>query len=325
MLMREIGKTGVMASAVGFGTWAVGGGIIWGERDDDLAVRAIHEALDAGINLIDTAPVYGFGHSEEVVGRALKGRRDKVIVTTKCGLTWEGDQGSFFYSREGYTVLKNLSRAEVIRGCEESLRRLQTDYIDVFMTHWQSIPPFVTPISETMDALLQLKKEGKIRAIGASNVSVDQLKEYMSLGEVALVQEKYSMLDRRIEEEIMPFCEESGISIQAYSPLEQGILTGRFTMDTVLSENDVRNRSDHYKPENRQRIIGMLEGWRPLCEKYRCSMSSLVIAWTAAQSERFIVLCGSRKPEHARDNVQGGNIALDWEDLEKMRGDLLKI
>ncbi len=322
MIVRQIGHSGIYASVLALGTWAIGGDAAWGRQDDGISIRAIHEGLDKGINLIDTAPAYGFGHSERVVGEALKGRRDKVILSTKCGLVWDGLGGSKHLERDGKIVCKNLSKEAILRGAEESLRNLQTDYIDIFITHWQSAPPYLTPVSETMEALLALKKEGKIRAIGVSNVSCAQVEEYLSCGDIALVQQKYSMLDRKVEEELLPLCEKKDLTFQAYSPLEQGLLTGNIGRDTVLPEEDVRRRSIWYQPQNREKVISMLEGFGPLCEKYGCSLSNLVIAWMAAQGGKINILCGARKPAHVLENVKGGEIELDGQDVLNMRRDI---
>ena len=242
MIYREIGKTGIRASVLSLGTWSAGGDAVWGSADDDISVRALEEGLDPGINLIDTAPAYGFGRSERIVGRVLRGRkRQDVIVATKCGLVFD-EEGSLLAHRDGRTVNRNLSKKAVMKGAEESLRNLGTDYIDIYITHWQSVPPFYTPISETMEALLRLKEEGKIRAIGVSNVTTEQVSGYLACGEIALVQQRYSMLDRAAEDTLLRQCREKGLTFQAYSPLEHGLLTGKTARDFVPREGDVRSK-----------------------------------------------------------------------------------
>jgi len=319
MQKREIGNSGIMASVVGLGTWAIGGGTWWGESDDRLSVAAIQAALDSGINLIDTAPVYGWGRSEEVVGRALKGRREQAVIATKCGLWWHDRRGPLFFELEGHQV-RRLLRPETIRKeIEDSLRRLATDYIDLYQTHWQSTEPELDPISETMECLMQLKAEGKILAIGASNVDLVQIEEYQAAGVLDAIQPRYSMLDRAIEDELLLFCRAQGIATLVYSPLEQGLLTGTIGMDRGFTEGEYRNSIPWFKPANRRRVLDLLAGWGDLTAKYDCSLAQLVIAWTVAQPGITIALCGARKPEHSRQNARGGEIVLEPGDLARMR------
>ncbi len=327
MFYREIGKTGMSASVVSLGTWAAGGDSAWGGiHDDATAIEAIIAGIDHGINLIDTAPAYGLGHSERLVGKAIKGRRQEVLISTKCGLRWDTEEGSFLVARDGVRVVRNLSKKSVKLEAEASLKNLETDYIDLYITHWQSVEPFAFPISETMEGLMELKKEGKIRAIGIANATPEQVNEYLKYGRIDLVQERYSMLTREnVEKNMLPVCRENNITLQAYMPLEQGLLTGKTTMDMIISSTDVRNKISWYVPENRIKVIDMLEGWKPLCEKYQCEISHLVIAWTFAQSEAINVLCGGRKPNHVIENSKAGNLSIEKEDLMKMNADIEKV
>jgi methylglyoxal reductase len=320
--MRKIGTTGIEASVVALGAWAIGGGPWWGESDDRQSIGAIHAALDAGVNLIDTAPVYGWGRSEEVVGRAIQGRRDKVVLATKCGLWWHDTRGPLFFQLEGRSVRRYLRPETIRKEVEDSLRRLGTDYIDLYQTHWQSPEPASDPIADTMACLLQLKEQGKIRAIGASNVDVSQIREYQAVGMLDAVQPRYSMLDRGSEEELLPYCREQNISTLVYSPLEQGLLTGAITMDRTFFPGEYRNNIPWFEPANRRRVLDMLERWRPLTEKYRCTLAQMVIAWTVAQPGVTYALCGARKPEHSRANAAGGTLVLDAEDIGAMRRDV---
>lgn len=326
MIYKELGKSGIKVSVVTMGTWSMGGDPQWGERNDAAAIAAIQAGLDHGINYIDTALTYGLGHSERIVGQAIRGRRSEVVLQTKCGLSADTDtqEGTFHFERyDGVKLLRNLSRKAIRKNAEESLKNLGTDYIDMYMTHWQSVEPFFIPISETMDTLLELKKEGKIRAIGVSNVTPAHVEEYLKYGRIDLIQEKYSMLDREnVEKSLMPIAERHQMTLQAYSPLEQGLLTGRVSMDTVLPAGDVRNRNAWYKPENRIRAVRMLDGWKPLSDKYQCSLTDLVIAWTLAQSFTMNVLTGGRKPQHVIENAAGGSLALDRADVLRMTQDI---
>lgn len=319
MQYREIGKSGIEASALGLGTWAIGGGPWWGESDDAESIQTIQRAIDEGITLIDTAPGYGFGRSEEVVGKAIRGRRDKVVLSTKCGLWWGDEKGSFKFELDGTRVNVSLHPETIQKELEDSLSRLQTDYIDLYHTHWPSVEPDKTPIAETVACLLEMKAQGKIRAIAASNVSMDEAEEYLSLNALDALQMRYSMVDRKLEMDFIPFCLENHVSILAYSPLEQGLLTGKFGMDRTFTETEYRNKLPWFKPANRKRVLEMLEGWKDLLEKYRCSAAQLVIAWTMSQPGCTHVLCGARHIGQVEENAGAAALSLADEDLQRMR------
>lgn len=319
MQTMKIGHSDLEVSKIALGTWAIGGGSWWGTNDDDESIKTIRTALDKGINLIDTAPVYGFGHSEEVVGKAIKPVRDQVVLSTKCGLMFDRTVGSYYFSRDGFDVYKNLTKQAIIDSVDQSLKRLGTDYIDILFTHWQSVEPFIVPIEETMEALMALKKAGKIRAIGGSNMSAWHIEEYVRYGELDIIQEKYSLIDRRIEKEILPAAEKYGVTFQAYSPLEQGLLTGKIRKDYVPELGSSRDGKKWYKQENLSKIVDGVDSWLPLCDKYGCTLGNLAIAWVAAQSNNMNVLCGARKLEQIEENALAGNITLETEDVALMR------
>ena len=197
MQYRTLGKTNISASAVALGTWAIGGGPWWGDSDDNQSVKAIQAAIDAGVTLIDTAPAYGFGHSEEIVGKAIKGRRDKLILSTKCGLWWKDDRGTSAFKLGDIHVKRCLLPATIREEVEISLSRMDTDYIDLYHTHWPSLEPEKYPIDDTMQCLMKLKEECKIRDIAASNVDLDHIKEYQAAGVQDAIQPRYIMLDRQ--------------------------------------------------------------------------------------------------------------------------------
>lgn len=318
----KIGKSDINTPFMAMGTWAIGGGTAWGENDDKLSVRTIDEAIDCGITWFDTAPVYNLGHSEEVVGRALKGKRHNVLISTKCGLEWDYETPVFHKVMEGRNVYRDLSAKGIRKNLEDSLRRLQTDYIDIYYTHWQTPDFALYPLEETVGVLTELKKEGKIRAIGASNVTEDIIKGYCSLGQLDVIQEKYSILDSHIRSELAQVCEENKVSIQAYSPLEQGLLTGKVKADVKLAKGDVRNRNRFFSPENLPKVMRLLEHWKPLCLKYNCTMSNLVIACTAKTIDGLHVLCGARKPEQIRDNSGALLLTLEQSDIDRMLEDV---
>ncbi|MCQ2554262.1 MAG: aldo/keto reductase [Clostridia bacterium] len=317
----EIGKSGITSPFLGMGTWAIGGGSWWGDNDDKVSVETIHSAVDNGIKWIDTAPIYGLYHSEMVVGEALKGRRDKVILSTKCALEWDYETPVKHKVVDGIPVYRDLSKKGIIAGVEGSLKRLGTDYIDVLFTHWQTTDYNLYPIPETVDALETLKKQGKIRAIGASNVTADDIREYSKYGQLDIIQEKFSLMTRRVETELAPVCRELGVSIQAYSPLEQGLLTGKVTMETEYGEGSVRNNNPQFKSDRRYLAIKLIENWKSYAKKYNCSISNLVVAVTSEIMPETFILCGARKPEQIIDNANSLKLELEQDDLRKMLKD----
>ncbi|MBB5182246.1 NADH-dependent methylglyoxal reductase [Catenisphaera adipataccumulans] len=320
MRYEELGSSGIQVSKMGLGTWAIGGGPAWsGDLDEQRCIDTIVEAVNQGINLIDTAPGYNFGNSERIVGKALKKvDRDKVVLVTKCGVVWtrKGTPWNKVGDRQLYKLLTPESiRLEV----EESLERLQTDHIDLYMTHWPSVPPFETPIKDTVETLNELKKEGKIRAIGAANVSIDQIKEYLKYCELDLVQGKYSVLDRAVEKELIPLCVENKITMQAYSPLEQGLLTGTISKDYRPEPGNARANKKWWQPGNMERVIDMLDAWKPLAEKYNASIPALCLAWIMNQGSSINLLTGATTPDEVKMNAVAADIVLSEEDNKKMR------
>lgn len=323
MKKQKIGKTDIEVSAISLGTWSMGGDAQWGVQDDAGALKAIDAALENGITLIDTAPAYGFGHSEELVGQAVKRyRREDIVIETKCGVWWKDDNGTKILSRDGKTIRRNLSRPAMLQEIDDSLMRLGVDYIDIYVTHQQPMPPFNVEIEEIMDTLQELKKAGKIRAVGVSNATLEQLQEYLQYGQVDLVQERYSMLDQKKVRSFLPICKENQITVQAYTPLEQGLLTGKIGMDYVLDPANVRNKILWFQPQKRRYVLDMLAGWQSLCEKYECEITELVIAWTLSGYEKINVICGGRKVLHVLGYIRGGGLELDEKDLIRMNQDI---
>ena len=319
----SIGKSGLSAPFLGLGTWAIGGGSWWGDNDDALSVQAIQAAVEQGIAWIDTAPIYGLYHSEAVVGEALKHiDRDKVILSTKCGLEWRHETPVLHKVVDGVPVYRDLSARSIRQDVEDSLRRLGTDHLDVLYTHWQSPDFGLYPLEETVNALMELKAEGKIRAIGASNVTADIIRGYCRYGELDVIQEKYSLLTRRVEKQLLPTCRELGVSVQAYSPLEQGLLTGKVTMLTTFPEGSTRNANPTFQPARRAQALELLDGWQDLTEKYQCTMAQLVIALTARMIPGLHVLCGARTPRQATENAAALELKLSGSDAVRMKWDV---
>ena len=279
--------------------------------------------MEQGIVWIDTAPIYGLYHSEEVVGEALRHiNRDKVILSTKCGLEWRHESPVLHKVVDGVQTYRDLSAKSIIEDVEDSLRRLGTDHLDVLYTHWQTPDLSIFPLEETVEAMMKLKEQGKIRAIGASNTTADLIRGYCKYGQLDVIQEKYSLLTRRIEKQLLPTCKELGVSIQAYSPLEQGLLTGKVTMDTTYPEGSTRNTNPCFQPARRAQAIHLLDSWGDLCEKYHCTKAQLVIALTARMIPGLHVLCGARTPEQAIDNAGALHITLEGADAVQMKWDV---
>lgn len=310
-IMREIGRSGVAASAVGLGTWAIGGWM-WGGTDERESVAAIHASLDAGVTLIDTAPAYGLGRAEEIVGKALSGRRGKAVIATKCGLVWHTQQGNHFFDQDGRPVHRHLGRESICHEVEQSLSRLGTDYIDLYITHWQDP---TTPIEETMRALEDLRAAGKIRAIGASNVNLEELEIYVKIGGLDAIQERFSMLDREIEAQLLPVTTANGVATLSYSSLALGLLSGSIGPERVFSGDDQRRDNPRFSVANREKVTRFAEAIRPIAQEHEASIAQIVIAWTLAQPGITFALCGARNPAQALDNARAGTIRLSAEDL----------
>ena len=321
MEKKMIGKSGLEASALSLGCWAIGGGEWWGNNDDQISIDTICRAVQLGVNWIDTARVYGFGHSEEVVGKALKLLpRRKMILSTKCGIQWYDDGGELHFMKEGHAVRRDLAPKAIRRDLELSLKTMGTEYVDVYYTHWQCKTYGLVPIEETMEELLKMKQEGKIRAIGASNTDLQILEDYIRAGQLDVIQEKLSILDRK-SEELLPFCEEHGIMLQTYSPIEQGLLAGKASDNYVPKPGEVRDGKTWWRPENIRRVNGMLAGWKDLTEKYQCTLANLCIKWNSMLSSNINVLCGARKVSQIDDIASSLDIALSKEDFERMKQD----
>lgn len=314
----KLGKTDIDISRIGLGTWAIGGGPAWGgDKDEQESIRTIQASPGLGVNLIDTAPGYNFGNSEKIVGKALNGmKREDAVIITKCGIVWTR-KGGLFNKVGDIQLYKNLTRESILEEFEVSLERLQTDYVDIYMTHWQAVEPLKTPISETMDALNELKAKGKIRAIGAANITPAEIEEYLKYGQLDIVQGKYSILDRDVEQNLIPICKENGITLQAYSPLEQGLLSGTMGKDYVPVAAQATKK--WFQPENFGRVLDMLEQWKPLCEKYSASIPSLALAWIMAQGDFITLLSGATSVDQMKQNVQAMELELSKEDVAYMR------
>lgn len=323
MQRRALGKSGIDVPVVVLGAWAYGGWY-WGPANDEEAVQAVHAALDAGMTAIDTAPVYGLGKSEEVVGRALAGRRAEAQILTKCGLRWDSDEGEFDFDLvmpDGgkYPLYRNLRPASVRRECEDSLRRLGTDYIDLLQCHW---PDPSTPIADTMGELAKLHAEGKIRAVGVSNYSPEQMEEARAaLGDVPLAsdQPKYNLLFRNIERDVLPYAREQGIGIIVYSPLEQGLLTGRVDEERTFARGDMRARLWKFSPPNRRLVNRAVEEHlKPVAGKYGATPAQVATAWVFHQPGVTAAIVGARTADQVRENARAGALSLENDEVSQI-------
>lgn len=322
MEYRRLGESNLEVSAITFGAWAIGGWM-WGGADRQDAIQAIYKAFDLGITTFDTAPIYGMGTSEEIVGDAIKAlSRDKVQLLTKYGLVWEGTSGSLhikdsLHQGRKYDVYKFASAASIRKECENSLRRLKTDYIDLYQIHW---PDPTTPIAETMEAVSALIKEGKVREAGVCNYSAAQMKEAAATLKLISNQVPYSMVNRGIEEEIVPYCRESGAGILAYSPLQRGVLTGKFQPDHQFGEGDHRPQTPFFKPDNISRINDFLEKIRPYAREKNATLAQLVLRWTIDQPGITVALAGARNATQVEQNARAAEISLNREEMAHING-----
>jgi aryl-alcohol dehydrogenase-like predicted oxidoreductase len=315
MERRALGSTEIHLSAISLGAWAMGGWA-WGGTDRKAALEALRACPEFGISTVDTAPVYGFGVSEELVGESIRGRRDRYEILTKCGLRWDLQEGMFYFEtrdESGRTlrVHRYSGRDSIIWECEQSLRRLGTDYIDLYQIHWNDP---TTPISESMEAFIRLKEQGKIRAAGVSNYSVSQMEEARMSLDVASNQVPYSMLRREIEQDLVPWCLQNKSSILAYSPLQRGLLTGKITPETSFAEGDFRPTTPWYRPGNIEKVNRFLDGLRPMAEEKGATLAQLVIRWTLQQEGITVALVGARNRAQVEQNA--GAAAFRLEDHE---------
>ncbi len=312
MQKRKLGFSDLELTTVGFGTYALGGDNwewAWGAQDDADSIAAMHRGLDLGINWIDTAPVYGLGHAEEVVGEAIRGHRDQVIVATKCGLDWNPGEKSVF---------GNLKADRIRQECEDSLRRLQTDMIDLLQIHW---PDPAEDIEEAWGVVAELIKAGKVRYGGVSNFSVEQMKRVQPIHPIASLQPPYNMFNRDIEAEILPFCADNNIGVIAYGPMETGLLTGKFTPEKIaaLPDNDWRKtRNDQYQEPRLSANLDFVEKLRPIAARSGHSLAQLAIAWVNRRPEMTASIVGARRPPQIEETAPASNWNLSASDIAEI-------
>jgi len=320
MQSRKLGRSGIMVTPMAFGAWAIGGWM-WGGADESEALIAIRTAYEAGITTIDTAPVYGFGRSEELVGKAMQGiPREKYQLLTKFGMNWQTEEGEYFFDTtndqgKSLKIYKWSSAKRIFQDCEDSLRRLRTDYIDLYQIHW---PDATTPIEETFEAVDKLIKQGKVRAAGVCNYNVQQVNEALNAIELASNQVPYSLVNRDIENDVLPQAIQKGLGIIAYSPLQRGLLTGKIKRGHKFNEGDTREGNRFYTEENIQRINDLLNKINPIAEKHNASLAQVIINWTIHRPGIACALVGARNKQQVLDNAAALSFQLSQEELDNI-------
>lgn len=310
METRQLGNSDFQITTVGFGAWAIGGGnweFGWGPQDDQESIATIHRALDLGINWIDTAAVYGLGRSEEVVARALKGMSNRPYVFTKCSIVWGKDR----------LTGHNLKAESLRREVEDSLRRLQVDVIDLYQIHWPDPDP---DIEEGWRTLEDLKAQGKVRCIGVSNFSVEQMERIASIAPITSLQPPYSLLDRKIEPDILPYCKSHNIGVIVYSPMASGLLSGTMTRERIANfpQDDWRRNNDWFKEPQLTRNLQLVEVLRRIGQRYGVTAGAVAIAWTLRHPAVTAAIVGARRPGQMVDIMPAADLKLSQDDVTEI-------
>lgn len=307
MNTRKLGYSDLQLSEVGFGAWAIGGGdwmFGWGPQDDDESIAAMRRAVELGVNWIDTAAVYGLGHSEELVARAFEGHREEIIIATKCSQVWD-DSGN---------ISTVLNRKSVMKECEDSLRRLRTEYIDLFQIH---SPSDEAHLEEGWEVIGRLIEEGKVRYGGVSNFNASHMARAQSIRPIASLQPPYSMMRREVEGDEFDYCRQNNIGVIAYSPMQAGLLTGSFDMSRV-ADNDWRRMAEEFQDPNLGINLEFVEELRPIAEKYDRTIAQLAIAWVLRLDVVTAAIAGARRPSQIEETVGGAGWKINDEDLARI-------
>ena len=324
MEYRKIGNSDLELSVITFGAWAAGGWM-WGSTDRNDAIEAIKASYDLGVTSIDTAPIYGQGDSEEIVGDAIKGiSRNKLQIVTKFGMRWDLAKGDFGFkskdnSGKDIDIYKYAGKESIIYECEQSLKRLGTDYIDLYQIHW---PDSTTPISETFEAVSRLIEQGKVRYAGVCNYNVEQLKEADKTLEIVSNQIPFSMVNRGVEDETVPYCIENNKAVLAYSPMERGLLTGKLKSDHQFEAGDHRQGNPFFTPESIEKTNAFLAKIKPLADEKNATLSQLVLRWTVERPGITIALAGARNAEQSKQNAAAINVKLSIEEIQFINTEL---
>lgn len=307
MVTKQLGKNGPRITTIGFGAWAIGGPWQWGwgEVDDKESIEAINKAIDNGINWIDTAAVYGYGHSEKVVGEAIKEIREKVFLATKCGMINDGS---------GNAVINN-DPENIRKECEESLKRLKTDYIDLYQIHW---PDENVEVERSWEMMVQLKDEGKVKYIGVCNFDVELIKRCMKIERVQSLQPPYSMLRRNVENEILPYCLQNEIGVVVYSPMQAGLLTGKFDMNK-LAPDDWRRKGDSFREPNLSKGLKFVDKLKPIAESKNISVGNLAVGWVLSNNAVTSAIVGARNSKQVKENVIAADLKISESELDEIK------
>lgn len=310
MQTRQLGNSDMVITRIGYGAWAIGGGdweFGWGDQDDSESIAAIQHALDSGINWIDTAAVYGLGHSEEVVAKALKGRVSRPYIFTKCSLIWGNER----------KISHSLKADSVRREIEVSLRRLQVDVIDLYQIHWPDPDP---EIEEGWAELAKAQQEGKIRWIGVSNFDVGQMKRAQNIAPITSLQPPYSMIKRDVEKEILPYCLQQGIGVIVYSPMQAGLLTGAMTRERAanLPDNDWRKTDEEFTEPRLSRNLQLVDIVKDIANQHGCTPAEVAIAWTLKNPAVTAAIVGARRPDQIDGFIHAADIELSDTDMARI-------
>jgi aryl-alcohol dehydrogenase-like predicted oxidoreductase len=315
MQIRKLGYTDLELTTVGLGTWAMGGPWLygWGPQDDGEAISAVLAALEEGINWIDTAPIYGLGHSEELVGKALKQTTQKPLIATKCGLLWSGENHR----------MPCLEAKSIRDECHTSLKKLGVDVIDLYQMHW---PQPEEDIEEGWGEMARLAKEGKVRYIGVSNYNVEQLKRIQKIALVASLQPPYSMIHREPEDQLLSYCEENNIGVVAYSPMQRGLLTGKFSPQRLaaLALDDHRRKNADFQDPQFTATLQLVDELRPIAERSGGTLAQLAISWVLRRPEVTAAIVGARRPEQIIETAPASDWDLSAEDVDEIEQLLAK-
>lgn len=318
MKQTELTGSGINISTIAFGAWAIGGWF-WGGTDEQESLRAVHCAIDNGMTTIDTAPVYGFGQSELFIGKAIEGKRDKVQIFTKFGLRWDKPTPVIHYEKttdnqgRETSIYRDGSKENIIRECEDSLRRLKTEYIDLYQQHW---PDSHTPVEETMEALEILKRQGKILAGGVSNYSTEQLDEACRHFRIISNQVPYSMINRDIERDLIPYCIANNKAVIAYSPLQRGILSGKFSPGHEFRKGDHRPGTSFFSNSNLTKVNRFLKEIKPIADSKNATLAQLALRWAMYQPGITCVLAGARNETQVLENIKAAEIKFNFDEMK---------